>query len=427
MYLALVLAPLLVLLLADPPPGLGFWWDFAVALGFAGLAMMAVQFVLTARFRRATAPYGIDLIYFFHRYLAVIALLLIAGHAVLLLVENPGFVQVFDPRVAPGHLFAGVVAAAVLVVLVGSSLWRKWLRLPYEAWRVLHVLLAVTAVILAMVHIEGVGYYAAAPWKRGLWRAIAASCIAIQVYVRVVKPWRSVRRPYRVASIVPERGDAWTVVLVPDGHAGLAFEPGQFAWVTLRATPFSMREHPFSISSAPAPDGRVEVTIKELGDFTRTIKHLRVGETAYVDGPYGAFTIDRYDDAPGCVFIGGGIGMAPLLSMLRTFAERRDQRRHLLIMANSSRERATFFEEIETLVGRLDLEVVHVLEHPEPGWGGECGYITEEMLARHLPVDRATLEYFICGPKPMIVLVERALYTLDVPLGRCHSELFDLV
>lgn len=73
-YLALVLTPLIALLVGETPGGAGFWWDFSIGLGFAGLAMMGVQFILTARFRRATAPYGIDIIYFFHRYLAIIAL-----------------------------------------------------------------------------------------------------------------------------------------------------------------------------------------------------------------------------------------------------------------------------------------------------------------------------------------------------------------
>jgi predicted ferric reductase len=56
MYLALVLAPVIALLLGPTGPGLGFLWDLSAALGFSALAMMGVQSLLTARFRRATAP-----------------------------------------------------------------------------------------------------------------------------------------------------------------------------------------------------------------------------------------------------------------------------------------------------------------------------------------------------------------------------------
>ena len=78
-YLVLVLAPLLTLMLAEVPRGSGFWWDFSMALGFTGMAMMGVQFFLTARFKRASTPFGIDIIYFFHRYLALMAVSFIFG------------------------------------------------------------------------------------------------------------------------------------------------------------------------------------------------------------------------------------------------------------------------------------------------------------------------------------------------------------
>lgn len=424
-YLVLVLAPLLVLL-AEPPPAGGFWWDFAMALGFAGLSMMGVQFVLTARFRRATAPYGIDIIYFFHRYLAIIALLLVAGHTATLIIENPYFIQIFNPFGAPGHLFAGAVSAAALLLLVLSSLWRKRIRLHYDAWRIAHVTLAVLAVVFAFVHVWGVNYYLASPWKRALWGLIAVSLAGIVFYVRAFKPWRLLRRPYRVAGVTEERGNAWTLALEPIGHGGFSFEPGQFCWLTLRHSPFVMKEHPFSISSAPAAGGRLEVTIKELGDFTRTIGSVEPGEVAYVDGPYGAFSIDRHA-SPGYVLIGGGIGMAPLMSMLRALAEGRDRRPHLLFMANSRWERITFREAVDDLTSRLSLRVVHVLEYPPEHWTEERGYLTLDIFRRYLPENRRQLHYFICGPTPMMDAVERSLHELGVPIGHFHSELFDLV
>src|SRR5688500_2925407 len=88
-YVALVAFPLLVLLAGDVPKGGGYAWDFAMALGFGGLAMIALQSVLTARFRRATAPFGIDIIYYFHRWAAVAALGLVMGHYLLLRLRYP--------------------------------------------------------------------------------------------------------------------------------------------------------------------------------------------------------------------------------------------------------------------------------------------------------------------------------------------------
>jgi predicted ferric reductase len=186
-----------------------------------------------------------------------------------------------------------------------------------------------------------------------------------------------------------------------------------------------MREHPFSISSGPVASGQLEFTIKELGDFTGTIKTVRSGETAFVDGPYGAFTIDRHR-APGYVFIAGGIGIAPLMGMLRALADRGDARPIILFYAYRRWERLTFREAIETLRSQITLHVVYVLGEPPERWEGETGLLEPGVLSRHLPSDRRSFHYFICGPEAMTQAVERALYGLGVPLRQMHTELFDM-
>ncbi len=426
-YLGLVLAPLVVLLAGPQPPPRGIWWDSAIALGFAGLAMMGVQFILTARFKRATAPFGIDLIYYFHRYAAVVAFIIVLAHPVILFVEDPELLASLNPLTAPWEMTVGVFSVLALVVVMVTSLFRKALRLSYEAWRYLHTALSTAAVLLALLHVQGVGVYVSEPWKRVTWGLLTVSWVAALAWVRVLKPWRLSRRPYRVASVTRERGDAWVLALEPEGHEGFQFLPGQFSWVTLRASPFAMKEHPFSMSSCAEPGGRLEFTIKELGDFTRTLGTVQPGERAYVDGPYGAFSVDLLPSKHGYGFLAGGIGIAPMLSMLRALAERGDTREHTLVYAYRREERLTAREVIDALAERLKLRVVYVLEEPPGNWSGERGRITAELLARHLPAHRAELPYFVCGPEPMIAATEHALRELGVPMGNIHSELFDLV
>ena len=89
--------------------------------------------------------------------------------------------------------------------------------------------------------------------------------------------------------------------------------------------PVPDHRHPFSFSaSAEAPDGRVEMTIRNLGDFTGGIAQVPVGRRVYLDGPYGAFTIGNPADMH--VLIAGGIGITPMMSMIRTLADRGDGR-----------------------------------------------------------------------------------------------------
>lgn len=422
----LIVTPLAVLLLGERPRGGGFWWDFALALGYASLAMMGIQFALTARFKRATAPFGIDLIYYFHRFLATIAFLLIVLHAGILLGKYPEAVGSVDPRQAPSYMTWGWLAFFAFAALIVSSLWRKPLRMEYDRWRLWHIALALAGVGMAVVHALGSGAYLEAPWKRWLWTALALSWLLLAVWVRLVRPALLRRRPWRVVEVRRERGRSWTLSLQPEDGRPFDYHPGQFAWLTLRASPFAMREHPFSFSSSPTRPGRIEFTVKELGDFTNRIGEIRPGETAYVDGPYGSFGIDRFPQSPGFVFIAGGVGIAPIISLLRALADRGEQRPLWLFYGNRDWERVVFREELDELSRRLNLHVVHVLGEPPEGWSGETGYVDDAVMARHLPPERTELNYFVCGPTPMIRLAERSAGKLGVPLSRLHSEIFDL-
>lgn len=425
-YLLLVLAPLAILMVgAQPRPG-GFWWDFALALGYAATGMFGVQFALTARFKRATAPFGIDVIYYFHRFLAVGALALLLLHAGILLVRHPAATGGWDPRSMPAHMLLAWIALLAFAALVASSLWRKRLGIGYDRWRRWHVLLAVGGLLAALLHVHGSGSYLAAPVDRALWIALGSFWLGLAVWVRLLRPAWLRRRPWQVVSVRPECPGTWTLSLAPRHGPVPAYQPGQFAWLTLRAGPFAMREHPFSFSSTPTRGGTVSFTIKELGDFTRTIGSIAPGETAYVDGPYGSFGIDRQPEAAGRVFIAGGVGIAPVMSMLRALADRGDTRPKWLFYGNRVRERSAFADEIEAMAPAIGLTVVHVLLEPPPGWQGETGYVDSAVLARHLPAEVAGLQCYVCGPNAMIRLAEQSLVALGVPLRQVHSELFDL-
>ena len=244
--------------------------------------------------------------------------------------------------------------------------------------------------------------------------------------MRIVKPLFILRRPYRVSEVRKERGDTWTLVMQPDGHPGFRFRPGQFGWLTVWGSPFKITAHPFSFSSSAAvTDGRVEMSIRKLGDFTSEIDKVPVGRRVYIDGPYGAFTIGNPADMH--VLIAGGVGITPMMSMIRTLADQGDKRPVILLYGSKDWESITFREELEALKARLDLTVVHVLENPPEGWTGERGFITAEVFKRHLPPPYADHEYFICGPDVMMDAIEKALGELNVPMSKYHSERYSFV
>jgi predicted ferric reductase len=228
-----------------------------------------------------------------------------------------------------------------------------------------------------------------------------------------------------VEGVAADRGQTTIVSLSPPPDIDFRFEPGQFAWFAIGRSPFSLTQHPFSLSSSAERRG-VEVAIKALGDFTSRIHELKTGTKVYVDGPHGAFSIDQ-DEGPGFGLIAGGVGIAGLISMLRTMADRNDIRAVLLFYANLDWDGVAFRDELEQLQHHLNLTLVHVLERPPAAWAGETGYVTADVLARHLPDGYQRFQYFICGPDPMMDAVEAALLKLGVPGERVHTERFDMV
>jgi predicted ferric reductase len=308
-----------------------------------------------------------------------------------------------------------------------SSLWRRKLRLGYEAWQALHAILATLAVLAALLHVQLVGYYVNTAWKQLLWALMTVGFVGLIGWVRVVRPLRRLRRPWEVERVSADRGRTTKVTLRPVRHDGLRFQPGQFGWIMLGRSPFALTQHPFSFSSSAHAHGRIEVCVKARGDFTRQIRALEPGTRAYVDGPHGVFTPDRRTGGQGFVFIAGGVGITPLISMLRTFADRWEQRPCLLLYASRFLDEATFLDELPELQHRLDLTVVLVVQHASRDWTGERGRIDLALLRRHLPRDYARRRFFICGPPPMIDAMEHVLAKLAVPAAHVHTERFVFV
>jgi predicted ferric reductase len=422
-YLGVVVAPLVFAAIGASDPDHGFWTNFSVALGFVGLAMMGLEFVLVARFKPVAAPFGQDALLQFHRQIGYVGLVFVLVHvAISARWESLTFGNAIT---APALVWFGMAAALSVIALVVTSVWRQLLRLSYEWWHAVHAALAVVAVGGALAHVYFVDEYVSSIWKQILWGLMSAAFVGLLVWVRLVKPRGLRRRPWRLGRVGAERGQTTTLALSPPDGVEFRFDPGQFAWFTVGRSPFSLTSHPFSFSSSAERD-EVEIAVKALGDFTSGAHELEPGTMVYVDGPHGVFSMDQ-DEGPGFGFIAGGVGVTGLLSMLRTMADRGDVRPAVLVYANGDWEGVAFREELERLETRMNLTVVHVLQRPPANWAGESGYVTAELLSRHLPNAYRRFQFFICGPGPMMDAVETALFHLGVPAERVHTERFDMV
>ncbi len=420
-YFVLVLAPLLILLLAPRPEGRTFWRDLTSALGFVGLSLMGIQFIPTARLPFLGDVFPADTLFIFHHRLSIAAFVMTLAHPLVLFIQNPYTLLLLNVFTAPWRARAAVAAVVLLLALVVTSVRRVALGLSYETWRLLHDVFSVVIIGFALYHILNVNYYTSVPVQRGTIIGLGALWGALIVYIRVIKPWTLLRRPYEVVDVIEERGKTWTLVIDPVGHRGLTFAAGQVAWLSVGHSPFRIEEHPFSFASSAERPEQLEFAIKELGDFTSTIGDTPIGTRVFVDGPYGTF--DLHGEAEeGLILIAGGIGSAPIMSMLRTLADRDDDRRIQFFYGNPTWDEVIFREELQTLEEQLNLEVIHVLERPADDWEGESGFIDQDVLNRMLCDEFRRCTFFVCGPIPMIEAVQRALEEMAVSRGQLRSQ-----
>jgi ferredoxin-NADP reductase len=127
------------------------------------------------------------------------------------------------------------------------------------------------------------------------------------------------------------------------------------------------------------------------------------------------------------VLVAGGIGVTPMMSLIRTLADQADQRPVILLYGVRDWESITFREQLEALKARLKLTIVYVPQEPPAGWTGERGFISAEVVRRHVPPPYAEHEYFICGPGVMMDAIEQALSEMQVPMPKYHSERYSFV
>ncbi|HEY3683975.1 MAG TPA: 2Fe-2S iron-sulfur cluster binding domain-containing protein [Streptosporangiaceae bacterium] len=200
----------------------------------------------------------------------------------------------------------------------------------------------------------------------------------------------------------------------------LRYFPGQYVDI---AVPGTAETRSFSMANTSAREGgRLEFVIKVYPDglFSQFLDtKLAVGDRLDVTGPFGVFTLR---DAPGTdlVFVGGGAGMAPILSLLRSMAERGIERKATFYYGARTRQDLCFEEELRALEEKLpDFHYVPALSESDgSAWDGEVGLITDVLRRREQNLTGA--DAYVCGPPPM---VEAALELLPA-LGVADKRIF---
>jgi predicted ferric reductase len=422
-YPVLLLTPLTVLAVLSPGHRHAAAAEIGVACAVVAFTILALQFVVSARLRWIEAPFGLDVLIRFHREMAFVALVLLCLHPLLLATEA-GW-GLFTRWQARWPLWAGRLALVLLFTHAAAALFRRTLRLRYETWRRVHNAAAFLLLGLAFVHSMALGGDLQSTAARAVWATLLLVAWGAWFYGRVARPRWLRRTAYRVVSVTREAPRAWTVTLAAPAGRPLHYAPGQFQYLRLHGGTVPDEEHPFSIASSPSPDGRLNLTIKESGDFTATVGRLLPGYLATVHGPFGRFSHVFHPGAGDLAFVAAGVGITPLMSMLRYMRDRRDARRVLLVYANRGAADIVFRGELEEIQagGFPALTTVHVLSQPPADWDGPAGRLDTERL-RSLCGGFSGKTFFLCCPPGMMAGLIRGLRGAGVGPERIHADYF---
>lgn len=418
-FITLVLLPAVVMLLNWRTERARTWTEVAVLLGFLGMSLAGMQLIPIGKIRWLSDALDMDAVYSNHHKFSMLSVFLVIMHALILLLTNGA-----DKAWV---LFTGWVGLGALILIGATSAGRKQIKLGYTAWLILHDLLTLAILVFGLWHIFQVNYYTNMAAIRTIWWIEIAIWAILILYIRLLHPLSVARKPFKVESVVAEPNNTYTLNLLPDGHTGKPFEAGQIAWISTGKNAFKISRNPFSYSgSCEAPEGRVRFSIKEAGDFTNGIKDLKVGDRVFVDGPYGAFNTHLEKTQKGLVLLGGGIGLAPVMSLVHTLADRGDKRPVYVFYGDYSEETALYDAEFKALKERMNLTLVKVLEKPiNPDYPTK-GYITSDLMKSVLPENYKELMFFVCGPAPMLKAIDINCATLGVPSSQIKVERYEM-
>ena len=427
LYLIVTLLPL-ALAWFGARPARPFWDEMATGAGMLAFSIILVEFVLSGRFRTVSRSIGMDVTMRFHQLLARTALVFALVHPFLYdSPRNPQ--QPWDPTrqltiaYELESLATGIIAWVLLPAFILISISRARSSYTYETWRMMHGIGALLITGLVLHHTLVAGRYSQDPLLAWIWIGLFMIAVTTLIYIYLVRPIRQRQRGWTVNAVKPLALKTWEVTIEPDGHSGLSYEAGQFVWLNIGHSTFSINENPFSISSAPSSGPALQFAIKELGDFTRIIGNIKLGEKAHLDGPHGNLVITGRSE-PGIALIAGGIGIAPLIGILRQLRFERDSRSTMLVYGNRVREQILYNEEVSDLSSVHGTKVIHTLTQPQEDWEGRVGRVDDNLIRDLFQPEMKQWLFVLCGPDAMMETVEDSLIDLGVPPYQILSERF---
>lgn len=383
------------------------FYEMGTSLGFWGTIFLCLNFVLATRWRWVEYLFkGLDKVYQSHAWIGKMGLMMILLHLGILVLEAGQDVELTNSYLIPGLNLSYTLGQASLILFAALVIITLWVKINYQTWLKTHQFLGIPY-ILGGLHaiVAQVDWYMILLTGLGGW----AWLYSLLFYRRSAPQARGKIEQVNV------KGDVTEVIFRLD--APILAKPGQFIFFSIEksATVIPTEAHPFSLSKIiDAQTWRISA--KKLGDYTLHLPNLQPDDTVLVHGPHGTFGQSFPQPFPRQIWVAGGIGITPFLSLLQAEAQRTNPTPCHLVWAVRSRDDAHYLDEIQDILQTAPHITFHLHE------GRFSSGILEQLVGRSVVQDAAIL---MCGPSGMMHALRTQLMTDGKPQHHFFFEEFN--
>ncbi|MFJ6536142.1 ferric reductase-like transmembrane domain-containing protein [Paenarthrobacter sp. NPDC091711] len=415
-----------------------------IVAGLIGMNLVLLMLLLAARIPFIDNTIGHDRALEIHKTLGKPALYLLLAHGLFIAIGY-GAAEGLDPISESVSLWVNVpdmwlafVSMALFIAVVVTSLVAVRRRFPYEFWYAIHVL-TYAAVATAIPHQFSVGGpFAEGTWQRWYWLALCVATGAALLFYRVYQPLAaSSRHQLTVSRVVRVAPDVFSIEMTGRHLERLAGSGGRFFFWRFLAAGHWWQAHPFSLSAEPAmsagpqstghgsaSQGKLRITVRNLGDGSARLARIKPGTKVAIEGPYGMFgTAARTRNK--VVMIGAGIGITPLRSLLESTPF--EPGRATVLIRGHDESELFLGQEIMALCQARGATLFHLTGPRSSGnhtWLPQSAAAAGFTLSSYAP-NVADADVYVCGPTPWAASVIRDVQSAGVPAEQLHYERFD--
>jgi predicted ferric reductase len=393
--------------------------------GIVGICFFAGNLILSGRYKLFDRLFGgLDRQFLFHHETGIVAFVLLTIHPLLITLrlaqQSWTSVLNFILRIDYLPTTFGTIAYSGLLVIILVTLFVRSLK--YERLKFIHRFMGMFF-FFGGLHVFFIP--SDVSFNQPLrWYILTIVGIALTSYLvrTVFKKLLVSRIPATVLEVNRLSTTVTEVVLKPE-RGPVAFLPGQFFFHNFVQDGFPNEDHPFSIT-ASTEEGTLRMSAKMLGDFTTVLPQLKPGAKDFLQGPYGGFSFLKGKNKKQ-IWIAGGIGITPFISMARTLRDRISKDDSLktydisLVYSVQTKDDLVYHGELQAISQTLS-RFTYI-----PWVSAEKGFLTAQAVNALRSLE--DVDIYICGPQPLLHALQKQLKSMGVPQARIHFELFKLL